>query len=73
MYCTLKRGSGQVKEGQEVEVLDKLGELGNSGFSSGTHVHLQFMDGPDILCASPLPIELDLEGGTYAQQAGEIT
>jgi len=69
----LKNRSVQVKEGQRVEVSDKLGELGNSGFSSGPHVHLHFMNGPDILSASPLPIELDLEGGTYAPQAGEIT
>jgi murein DD-endopeptidase MepM/ murein hydrolase activator NlpD len=69
----LKNGSVRVKEGQEVKALDQLGELGNSGFSSGPHVHLHFMDGPDILSASPLPIELDLEGGTYAPQAGEIT
>jgi murein DD-endopeptidase MepM/ murein hydrolase activator NlpD len=69
----LRRGSVRVKEGQEVKVSDKLGELGNSGFSSGPHVHLQFMNGPDILAASPLPIELNLEGGTYSPQAGEIT
>jgi murein DD-endopeptidase MepM/ murein hydrolase activator NlpD len=69
----LRSGSVQVKDGQEVRVSDKLGELGNSGFSSGPHVHLHFMNGSDILSASPLPIELDLEGGTYAPQAGEIT
>lgn len=69
----LKNGSVQVKEGQEVGTSDRLGELGNSGFSSGPHVHLHFMNGPDILSASPLPIELDLEGGTYAPLAGEIT
>ncbi len=69
----LKQGSVQVHESQEVKTLDKLGELGNSGFSSGPHIHLHFMNGPDILTASPLPIELNLEGGTYAPQAGEIT
>ncbi len=69
----LRSGSVQVKEGQEIKVSDKLGELGNSGFSSGPHVHLHFMNGPDIFSASPLPIELTLEGGTYSPQAGEIT
>ena len=69
----LRSGSVQVSDGQEVKVSDKLGEMGNSGFSSGPHVHLHFMDSASILSASPLPIELNLEGGTYAPQAGEIT
>jgi murein DD-endopeptidase MepM/ murein hydrolase activator NlpD len=69
----LKQGSVQVKDGQEIKTWDKLGELGSSGFGSGPHVHLQFMNGPDISTASSLPIELSLEGGTYAPQAGEIT
>jgi hypothetical protein len=30
------------------------------------------MDGPDLLEASPLPVLLDVEGETYAPQAGEI-
>lgn len=68
-----KKGSVQVKEGQKVKALDKLGQLGNSGFSTGPHIHFHFMNGPDVLSASPLPIELDLEGGRYAPQAGEIT
>ncbi len=68
-----KNGSVQVKEGQKVKTLDTLGELGNSGFSSGPHIHFHFMNGPDVLTASPLPVELDLEGGTYAPQTGEIT
>jgi hypothetical protein len=69
----LRSGSVQVKEGQEVKASDKLGELGNSGYSSGPHVHLHFMNGPDIFSASPLPVELYLEGGIYSPQAGEIT
>ena len=73
LLAHLQHGSVQVKEGQPVKTLDKVGQLGNSGFSSGPHVHLHFMNGPDMLTASPIPIELDLEGGTYAPQAGEIT
>ena len=69
----LRHGSVQVTEGKKVKVADKIGELGNSGYSSGPHVHLHFMDGPDIFSASPLPIELNLEGGVYSPQAGEIT
>jgi murein DD-endopeptidase MepM/ murein hydrolase activator NlpD len=73
LLAHFKNGSVEIIEGQKVRTLDKLGELGNSGFSSGPHIHFQFMNGPDFLTASPLPIELDLEGGTYAPQAGEIT
>ena len=69
----LRQGSVQVTEGQKVNIADKLGELGNSGFSSGPHVHFHFMNGSDIFSASPLPIELNLEGGVYSPQAGEIT
>ena len=61
-----------MKPGDEITAGQIIGELGNSGFSSGPHLHLHFMDGPDLLTASPLPIELDLEGETYAPQAGEI-
>lgn len=68
-----KNGSVQVRAGQKVKTLDRLGELGNSGFSTGPHIHFHFMDGPEVLSASPLPIELDIEAGTYAPQAGEIT
>ena len=69
----LRHGSVKVNEGKKVHVADKLGELGNSGYSSGPHVLLHFMDGPNIFSASPLPIELNLEGGVYSPQAGEIT
>lgn len=68
----LRQGSIVVEEGQRVEAAQALGELGNSGFSSGPHLHFQFMDGPDLLTASPLPIALEVEGERYAPQAGEI-
>jgi hypothetical protein len=68
----LRQGCITVQEGQEVVANQVVGALGNSGFSSGPHLHFQFMDGPDLLSASPLPVALDVEGETYAPQAGEI-
>lgn len=68
----LKHGSVVVREGQAVQAGEVIGALGNSGFSAGPHLHLHFMDGPDLLTASPLPVALNVEGRTYAPQAGEI-
>ncbi|MGC9467110.1 MAG: peptidoglycan DD-metalloendopeptidase family protein [Anaerolineae bacterium] len=68
----LKEGSLQVTVGQDVIVGEVLGSLGNSGSSSGPHIHFHFMDGPDILTASPLPVMLTLEDGVFAPQAGDI-
>lgn len=68
----LMQGSIVVREGQAVAAGQAIGALGNSGFSAGPHLHLHFMDGPDLLTASPLPVKLNVEGRTYAPQAGEI-
>jgi murein DD-endopeptidase MepM/ murein hydrolase activator NlpD len=68
----LRNGSLRVREGRQVSAGDLLGELGNSGFSSGPHLHLHFMDGPDMLTASPLPIQLQAEGSVFTPQAGQI-
>lgn len=68
----LQRGSLAVREGQAVQAGQFLGRLGNSGFSSGPHLHLHFMDGPDMLSAAPLPVAFEAEGATFAPQAGQI-
>ncbi len=68
----LQCGSVCVQEQQEVAAGTLIGAVGNSGFSSGPHLHLHFMDGPDVLSASPLPIALTAEGSTFAPQAGQI-
>ncbi len=72
LLAHLRNGSVNVQAGQEIEGGQVIGEMGNSGFSSGPHLHIHFMDGPDLLSASPLPIEFDIEGETYAPQSGEI-
>jgi murein DD-endopeptidase MepM/ murein hydrolase activator NlpD len=68
----LQKGSLRVDVGQKVAAGDLLGALGNSGFTSGPHLHFHLMDGPDILAASPLPVMLTLEDGVFAPQAGDI-
>lgn len=68
----LRQDSITVREQQVVEAGQMIGALGNSGFSSGPHLHLHFMDSLDLLTASPLPIALRVEGRTYAPQAGDI-
>ncbi len=68
----LQQGSVRVQTGTEVEAGQVIGALGNSGFSSGPHLHLHFMDGPDSLTAAPLPVLLDVEGARYAPTSGEI-
>ncbi len=68
----LRNNSVKVQGGQEVNAGQAIGEMGNSGFSTGPHLHVHFMDGPDLLSASPLPIEFEIEGDTYDPQAGEI-
>jgi murein DD-endopeptidase MepM/ murein hydrolase activator NlpD len=68
----LRCGSVRLQAGDEVTAGQVIGELGNSGSSTGPHLHIQFMDGPGLLSASPLPVEFDMEGEVYAPQVGEI-
>ncbi|WP_025156048.1 M23 family metallopeptidase [Leifsonia aquatica] len=40
-YCHMQRGSVQVQVGQAVKVADIVGKVGNTGVSTGAHLHLE--------------------------------
>jgi murein DD-endopeptidase MepM/ murein hydrolase activator NlpD len=66
----LRQGSVRVAAGDAVRAGQPV--MGNSGFSSGPHLHLHFVDGPDPLGAHALPVQLHMEGQQYAPLTGEI-
>lgn len=58
-YAHVKPGSVRVREGQRVHPGQVIGLLGNSGNSSGPHLHFQLMDRPSFLDADGLPFVLE--------------
>lgn len=66
--CHLQRGSIGVQLGDGVRQGAMLGRCGNSGNSTEPHVHLQALDGVDVLSASAVPITF----GGRAPRNGEI-
>jgi Peptidase family M23 len=58
-YAHLKPGSVRVQRGERVRRGQILGELGNSGNTSGPHLHFQLMNRPSIVDADGLPFVLD--------------
>jgi hypothetical protein len=58
-YAHLKRGSVRVRRGDRVRRGEQLGLLGNSGQSSGPHLHFQVMDRPSALASDGLPYVFD--------------
>ena len=62
----LRRGSLRVAPGERVVAGQQLGECGNSGNSSDPHVHVQLMDGEDIVTAHGVPFAWD-----YRTDAGQ--
>jgi murein DD-endopeptidase MepM/ murein hydrolase activator NlpD len=55
MYAHLAPGSVTVHVGDHVRAGNKLGLLGNSGNTSGPHLHLQISDRPSTLDTTSLP------------------
>jgi hypothetical protein len=59
MYAHFQKGSLKVKAGDHVKKGDELALLGNTGNANASHLHLQLMDGPNILTANGLPYVFD--------------
>ncbi|MBN9621354.1 MAG: M23 family metallopeptidase [Actinobacteria bacterium] len=58
-YAHLQHGSVAVRAGQHVRRGDPVGALGNSGSSTGPHLHFQVMDAPSLVAANGLPFVID--------------
>ena len=61
LYAHLQEGSVAVEVGQRVRRGDMLGRLGNSGNTSGPHLHFHISDAPG-LDGEGLPFEIDSFG-----------
>jgi Peptidase family M23 len=71
-YAHLKPGSVRVHDGERVRKGQVLGRLGNSGNSTGPHLHFQLMTRPSFLDADGLPFVLGrfmLDGRVPSLQA----
>ena len=59
LYAHLKPGSVNVQAGDRVQRGQVIAELGNSGSSSGPHLHFHVMDSPSGLVADGMPYGFD--------------
>jgi hypothetical protein len=58
-YAHLMPGSIRVHRGEHVRVGQVLGKLGNSGNTSGPHLHFQLMNRPSLVDSEGLPFEFE--------------
>ena len=69
LLAHLRSGSVRVRAGEQVSQGQAIGELGNSGDSSGPHLHYQLQNGPRWEYADGLPMRFDnvrdLSRGSY--------
>jgi murein DD-endopeptidase MepM/ murein hydrolase activator NlpD len=59
LLAHLQPGSVRVKKGDRVKPSDVLGKLGNSGATTGPHLHYHLMDGPILLKSDGLPSQFE--------------
>jgi hypothetical protein len=57
-YGHLHTGSVRVKVGQRLRTGQVIGLLGNTGNTTGPHLHFGIQDSPDILTSNSLPFEI---------------
>lgn len=58
-YAHMKKGTVAVKQGERVKRGQELGRLGNTGNTSGPHLHLHLMTAPSALAADGIPYVFD--------------
>ena len=54
----MQTGSVRVKVGQRLRAGQVIGLLGNTGNTTGPHLHFGIQDSPDILTPNSLPFEI---------------
>jgi murein DD-endopeptidase MepM/ murein hydrolase activator NlpD len=68
LLAHMQQGSVRVRKGDRVEPGQVIGLLGNSGKSSGPHLHYHLMDGPLLYRSNSLPSHFEnIDGGTPVQ------
>jgi len=69
LIAHMRAGSVRVRAGQRIAQGEQIGELGNSGDTSGPHMHYQLQDGPRWEYADGLPVRFEnlssLARGSY--------
>lgn len=58
-YAHLEKGSITVHKGEQIKAGTVIGALGNTGNTSGPHLHFHIMDGPSAMGSQGVPYVID--------------